>query len=228
MSELVSNALVRKGAVMDQVLLDQILSWLFPPFVVLADHWTTVVSGICSGLSGLRDAMHSLWTIAVFGIGVVLCWLGALPYLWLRAILGISIGLLVTRKTIGLLWCMLGNVVLFAYAGLTYGPPKIFPIALLSWSIVAFWFAGWIVRWIITRVPGGLPLVVAGAMILVGVSLLDVALHHTALAWWIVRITGIVLAVAGGIFAILGLHALWEERIALLLDDWRFRRSLRY
>jgi hypothetical protein len=32
---------------------------------------------------------------------------------------------------------------------------------------------------------------------------------------------------AGGIFAILGLQALWEDRIALLLDDWRFRRSLR-
>ena len=57
---------------MDQVLLDQILSWPFLPFVVLADIWTTVVSGICSGLSWLRDAMHYLWTIAVFGIGVVL------------------------------------------------------------------------------------------------------------------------------------------------------------
>jgi hypothetical protein len=227
MSELVSSAIARKGAIMDQVLLDQILSWLLLPFVVLADLWTTVVSGICSGLSWLRDALHYLWTIAVFGIGVMLCWLDALPYLWLRAIFGISIGLLVTGKTIGLLWCVVGNVVLFAYASLRYGPPEI-PIALLSWSIFAFWFAGWIVRWIITRVPGGLPLVVAGAMILVGMSLLDVALHHTALVWWIVRITGIVLAVAGGILAILGLHALWEERIALLLDDWRFRRSQRY
>ena len=65
-------------------------------------------------------------------------------------------------------------------------------------------------------------------MILVGVSLLDVALHHTALVWWIVRIAGTGLAVAGGIFAIVGLQVLWEERIALLLDDWRFRRSLRY
>jgi len=219
---------------MDQVLLDQILSWLLLPFVALADLWTTVVSGIYSGLSWLREALHYFWTIAVFGIAVILSWLfvpyhalGALPYLWLRAIFGISIGLLVTAKTIGLLWCVLGNVVLFTYAGLRYGPPEI-PIVLLSWSIFAFWFAGWILRWIITRVPGGLPLVVAGAMILVGMSLLDVALHHTALVWWIVRITGIVLAVAGGILAILGLHALWEERIALLLDDWRFRRSLRY
>jgi hypothetical protein len=64
-------------------------------------------------------------------------------------------------------------------------------------------------------------------MILVGLSLLDVALHHTALVWWVVRIAGIGLAAAGGIFAILGLQALWEDRIALLLDDWRFRRSLR-
>jgi hypothetical protein len=213
---------------MDQVLLDHILSWLLLPFVVLADLWTAVVSGICSGLSWIRDALHDLWTIAVFGIAVMLLsWLGALPYLWLRAIFGISIGLLITEKTIGLLWCVLGNVVLFAYAGLRYGPPEI-PIALLSWSIFAFWFAGWILRLIITRVPGGLPLFVAGAMILVGMSLLDVALHHTALVWWIVRIAGIGLAVAGGIFAILGLHALWEERIALLLDDWRFRRSVRH
>jgi hypothetical protein len=214
---------------MDQVLLDHILSWLLLPFpfVVLADLWTAVVSGICSGLSWIRDALHDLWTIAVFGIAVMLSWLGALPYLWLRAIFGISIGLLITEKTIGLLWCVLGNVVLFAYAGLRYGPPEI-PIALLSWSIFAFWVAGWILRWIITRVPGGLPLFVAGAMVLVGMSLLDVALHHTALVWWIVRIAGIGLAVAGGIFAILGLHALWEERIALLLDDWRFRRSLRH
>ena len=219
---------------MDQVLLDQILYWLLLPFVALADLWTTVVSGICNGLSWLREALHYFWTIAVFGIAVVLSWLlvpyhtlGALPYLWVRAIFGISIGLLVTERTLGLLWCVVGNVVLFAYAGLRYGPPEI-PIALLSWSIFAFWFAGWILRWIITRVPGGLPLVIAGAMILVGVSLLDVALHHTALVWWIVRIAGTGLAVAGGIFAIVGLQVLWEERIALLLDDWRFRRSLRY
>ena len=220
---------------MDQVLLDQILSWLLLPFVALADLWTTVVSGICSGLSWLREALHYFWTVAVFGIAVVLSWLlvpyhalGALPYLWVRAISGISIGLLVTEKTIGLLWCVVGNVVLFGYAGLRYGPPEI-PIVLLIWSIFAFWFAGRILRWIIMRVPGGLLFFVAGALIVVGLSsLLDVALHHTALVWWIVRIVGIGLAAAGGIFAILGLQALWEDRIVLLLDDWRFRRSLRY
>ena len=127
---------------MDQVLLDHILSWLLLPFVVLADLWTAVVSGICRGLSWIRDALHDLWTIAVFGIAVVLSWLlvpyhtlGALPYLWVRGIFGISIGLLITEKTIGLLWCVLGNVVLFAYAGLRYGPPEI-PIALRVASAV--------------------------------------------------------------------------------------------
>jgi hypothetical protein len=39
---------------------------------------------------------------------------------------------------------------------------------------------------------------------------------------------GIGLAAAGGILVIVGLQALWEERITLLRDDWQFRRSLRY
>lgn len=219
---------------MEQVFLDQVLYWLLLPFHALHYLWTTVVSGICSGLSWLREALHDLWTIALFGIAVVWSWLLIpfhalchLPYLWLRAIFGVSIGLLFTRKTIGLLVCVLGNVLLFTYAALRYGPPEM-PVLLLSWSIFAFWFAGRILRWIFLRVPGGPPLVVAGAMIVVGLSLLDVALHHTALVWWVVRIAGIGLAAAGGILAIVGLQALWEERITLLLDDWRFRRSLRY
>lgn len=116
---------------------------------------------------------------------------------------------------------------MFAYAGLVSGPPEM-PILKLTWSILAFWFAGRILRWIFLRVPGGPPLVVAGAMIVVGLSLLDVALHHTALVWWVMRIAGIGLAAAGGILAIVGLQALWEERITLLRDDWQFRRSLRY
>ena len=219
---------------MDQVFLDQVLYWLLLPFGWLQGFWTTVVSGICSALSWLYEALHDLWTMGVFGVAVVRSWLlipyhalGAIPYLWLRAIFGISIGLLFTRKTIGLLVCVLGNVLLFAYAGLRYGPPEI-PIVLVSWSIFAFWFAGRILRWIITRVPGGLPLVIAGAMLVVGLSLLEVALHHAALGWWVVRIAGLGLTAAGCILAIFGLQAFWEERIALLLDDRRFRRSLRY
>src|SRR5262245_23791512 len=166
----------------------------------------------------------------VFGVAVALSCLliplqalCALDYLWLRAIFGVSIGLLFTRKTIGLLVCVLGNVLLFTYAALRYGQPPEMPVLRLSWSIFAFWFAGRILRWIFLRVPGGRPLVTAGAMIVAGLSLLDVAFHHAALVW-VVRIVGIVLAAAGGILAIFGLQALWEDRIALLLDNWGFRR----
>ena len=132
--------------------------------------------------------------------------------------------LFVTRKTIGLLVCVLGNAALFALVSWMYGRPENL-IVLLGWSIFAFWLAGRILRWVFLRVPGGRPLVVAGAMIVVGLSMLDAALHHSALVWWVVRIAGIWLAAAGGILAIFGLQALWEERIALLLDDRRFRRS---
>src|SRR5262249_24952668 len=153
--------------------------------------------------------------------------LGDLPYLWLRAIFGVSIGLFVPSKTVGLLVCVLGNAALFALVSWISGPPENL-IVLLGWSIFAFWCAGRILRWIFLRIPGGRPLVVAGAMIFVGLSLLDVAFHHNALIWWVVRVLGIVLAAAGGILAIFGLQAFWEERIALWVDDWRFRRSLRY
>ena len=219
---------------MDQALLDEVLYWLRLPFEVLHYLWTTVVFCISTALWWLHEVLVYFWTMVVFGVAVGLSCLliplqalCALPYLWLRAIFGVSIGLFFTRKTIGLLVCMLGNVLLFTYAALRYGPPKM-EVLLLSWSIFAFWFAGWILRWIFLRVPGGPPLVIGGAMIVVGLSLLDVALHHTALVWWVVRIAGIGLAATGGILAIVGLQALWEERIALLLDDWRFRRSLRY
>ena len=219
---------------MDQALLDQILYWLLLPFEILHDLWTTVVSWIGTALWWLHEVLVYVWTMAVFGVGVAVSWLlspfcalGRLSYLWLRAIFGVSIGLLFTRKTIGLLVCVLGNVLLFTYAALRYGQPPEMPVLLLSWSIFVFWFAGWILRWIFLRVPGGRPLVVAGAMIVVGLSLLDVAFHHAALVW-VVRVLGIVLAAAGGILAIFGLQAFWEERIALWEDNWRFRRSLRY
>jgi hypothetical protein len=231
---------------MDQALLDQVLYWLLLPFQLLHCLWTTVVFCISTVLWWLHEALVYFWTMVVLGVAVALSGLliplqllCALPYLWLRAIFGVSIGLFFTRKTIGLLVCMLGNVLLFTYAALRYGPPDgppEMPVALLSWSIFAFWFAGWILRWIFLRVPGGRPLVIAGAMIVVGLSLFDVALHHTALVValhhnalvWVVRIAGIVLAAAGGILAIFGLQAFWEERIALMLDNRRFRRSLRH
>jgi hypothetical protein len=227
---------------MDQALLDEVLYWLRLPFEVLHYLWTTVVFCISTALWWLHEVLVYFWTMVVFGVAVALSCLliplqalCALPYLWLRAIFGVSIGLFFTRKTIGLLVCMLGNVLLFTYAALRYGPPKM-EVLLLSWSIFAFWFAGRILRWIFLRVPGGPPLVIGGAMIVVGLSLLDVALHHTALVValhhnalvWVVRIAGIVLAAAGGILAIVGLQAFWEDRIALLLDNRRFRRSLRY
>jgi len=218
---------------MDQALLDQVLYWLLLPFQVLHCLWTAVVFCISTALWWFHEALVYFWTMVVLGIAVAFSCLLIpfqalchLPYLWLRAIFGVSIGLLFTRKTIGLLVCVLGNVLLFTYAALRYGPPEML-VVLLSWSIFAFWFAGRILRWIFLRVPGGRPLVIAGAMIVVGLSLLDVALHHNALVW-VVRIAGIGLAAAGGILAIFGLQAFWEERIALLLDDWRFRRSLRY
>src|SRR5262245_18734654 len=219
---------------MDQVLLDHVLYWLLLPFQLLHYLWTMVVFCISAALRWLHEALIYIWTMVVLGVAVALPWLlfplqklCALSYLWLRAIFGVSIGLLFTRKTIGLLVCVLGNVLLFTYAALRYGQPPAMPVLLLSWSIFAFWFAGRVLRWIFLRVPGGRPLVLAGAMIVVGLSLLDVALYHTALVW-VVRIAGIVLAAAGGILAIFGLQAYWEERITLLLDDRRFRRSLRY
>lgn len=218
---------------MDQALLDQVLYWLLLPFQLLHCLWTTVVYCIGAALWWLHEVLVYFWTMAVFGVGVAVPWLLSpfyalcdLRYLWLRAIFGVSIGLFFTRKTIGLLVCVLGNVLLFTYAALRYEPPEV-PVLLLSWSIFAFWFAGRILRWIFLRVPGGRPLVIAGAMIVVGLSLLDVTLYHNALVW-LVRIAGIGLAAAGGIFAIIGLQALWEDRIAPLLDDRRFRRSLRY
>src|SRR5262245_17888691 len=217
---------------MEQAFLDQVLYWLLLRFELLHDLWTTVASVICSGLSCLHEALHYFWTMVVFGIAVAfskllipfyaLC---DLPYLWLRAIFGVSIGLFVARKTVGLLVCVLGNAALFALVSWISGPPENL-IVLLSWSIFAFWLAGRILRWIFLRVPGGRPLVVAGAMIVVGLSLLEVALHHNALGWWVARIAGIGLAAAGGILAIFGLQALWVERVALGVEYWRFRLSL--
>ena len=63
-------------------------------------------------------------------------------------------------------------------------------------------------------------------LIVVGLWLLGVA-PHTALVWFIARIAGAGLVAAGAAFAIVGFHLLWEDGLALVLDDWRFRRSLR-
>lgn len=158
-----------------------------------------------------------------------------LPHFWLKAIFGIATGLLIPRKMVGLLICALGNAALYIYLSWKHGPnlPADL-IALAVWSIFAFvgvvwWVVGRILRWAIrriARVPGGLQLVAAGVLIVVGLWLLGVA-PHTALVWFIARIAGAGLVAAGVAFAIVGFHLLWEDGLALVLDDWRFWRSLR-
>jgi hypothetical protein len=65
----------------------------------------------------------------------------------------------------------------------------------------------------------------------VGLWLFAIALPHIALGWFVVwfvvRVAWIGLVIAAAALAILGLHLLLDDRLALLLDDWRFRRSLR-
>jgi hypothetical protein len=158
-----------------------------------------------------------------------------LPHFWLKAIFGIATGLLIPRKIVGLLICAVGNAALYVYLSWKHGPnlPSDL-IALAVWSIFAFvgvvwWVVGRILRWAIrriARIPGGLQLVAAGVMLVIGLWLLGVT-PHIALVWFIARIAGAGLVMVGVAFAIVGFHLLWEDGLALVLDDWRFRRSLR-
>lgn len=230
MWELVSNALL--GGNMDQIL-DQALYWLSIPCAVLHYVWATLVFGIGGVLSWLHEALRDVWTTVAFGAAAVHAWLRipydalwALPYFWLRAIFGVATGLLIRRTLVGLSACVLGNAALYVCAGWSLDPglpPNL--VVLLIWSIFAFWFVGRILRRGI--LVFGFHFAAGVAAIAIGLWLLVIALPHIPIAWFLVRLAWIGLAVVGGAAAIVGLHLLWEDRLSLLLDDWRFRRNSR-
>lgn len=226
--------------------MDQVLSWLLIPYETLQYLWTTVVFGIGTALSWLHEARQYLWTAVVFGTGTVLSWLHdgiattlswlripydalwALSYFWLRAVFGIATGLLIARKIVGLSVCVLGNVALYFCAGWNHDPSLNLMI-LLAWSIFAWWFVGRILRWG-TR-TFGFQFAAGVAALALGLWLLIIVLPHIALGWFVVwfvvRVAWIGLMVTAAALVILGLHLLLDDRLAQLLDDWRFRRSLR-
>lgn len=214
--------------------MNEILSWLIIPCEVLHYLWTTVVFCIGAALSWLHEALQYLWTTGVFGIATALSWLRIpydalwdLSYSWLRAVFGIATGLLIPRKTVGLSVCVLGNAALFFCAG--SNDPSLDLMVLLTWSILAWWLVGRILRR--GTLTFGFQFAAGVAALAVGLWLLAIALPHIALGWFvvwfIVRVAWIGLVIAAAALAILGLHLLLDDRLALLLDDWRFRRSLR-
>jgi hypothetical protein len=226
--------------------MDQVLSWLLIPYEALQYLWTTVVFGIGTALSWLHETLQFLWTAVVFGTGTVLSWLydaiaaalswlripydalAALPYFWLRAALGIAAGLFIRRAIVGLSVCVLGNAALYYCAGWNHDP-SLNLMVLLTWSIFAWWLVGRILRW--GTLTFGFQFAAGVAALSLGLWLLTIALPHIALGWFVVwfvvRVAWIGLMVTAAALVILGLHFLLDDRLARLLDDWRFRRSLR-
>ena len=215
--------------------MNQILSWLLIPCEALQYLWTTVVFCIGAALSWLHEALQYLWTTGVFGIATALSWLRIpydalweLSYFWLRAVFGIATGLLITRKTVGLSVCVLGNAALYFCAGWNHDP-SLNLMVLLIWSIFAWWLVGRILRW--GTLTFGFQFAAGVAALALGLWLFTIALPHIALGWFVVwfvvRVAWIGLVVAAAALVIFGLHLLLDDRLALLLDDWRFRRSSR-
>ena len=226
--------------------MDQVLSWLLIPYEALQYLWTTVAFGIGAALSWLHEALQSIWSAVAFctctalswlHVGIVTGlswlrmpydWLWALPYFWLRAVFGIATGLLISRKTVGLSVCVLGNAALYYCAGWNHDP-SLNLMVLLTWSIFAWWLVGRTLRW--GTLTFGFQFAAGVAALFLGLWLLTIALPHIALGWFVVwfvvRVAWIGLMVTAAALVILGLHFLLDDRLARLLDDWRFRRSLR-
>lgn len=226
--------------------MDQVLSWLLISYEALQYLWTTVVFGIATARSWLHEALQYVWTTAVFGIGAALSWLHyciattlswlripydalwVLPYFWLRALFGLATGLFITRNIVGLSVCVLGNAALYFCAG-RYPDPSLNLMVVLTWSILAWWLVGRILRW--GTLTFGFQFVAGVAALALGLWLLTIALPHIALGWFVVwfvvRAAWIGLVVTAAALVIFGLHLLLDGRLALLFDDWRFRRSLR-
>ena len=226
--------------------MDQVLSWLLIPYEALHYLWAMAVFGIGTALSCLHEALQYIRTAVVFGIGTVLSWLHDgiaimlswlripydalwdLSYFWLRAVFGLATGLLISRKIVGLSVCVLGNAALYFCAGWNHDP-SLKLMVLLTWSIFAWWLVGRILRW--GTLTFGFQFAAGVAALALGLWLLTIALPHIALGWFVVwfvvRVAWIGLMVTAAAFVILGLHLLLDDRLAQLLDDWRFRRSLR-
>jgi hypothetical protein len=102
-------------------------------------------------------------------------------------------------------------------------------MVLLIWSIFAWWLVGRILRW--GTLTFGFQFAAGVAALALGLWLFTIALPHIALGWFVVwfvvRVAWIGLVVAAAALVIFGLHLLLDDRLALLLDDWRFRRSSR-
>lgn len=93
--------------------MNEVLSWLLIPYEALHYLWTTAVFGIGTALSWLHDGIAT--TLSWLRIPYDALWV--LPYSWLRAVFGIATGLLITRKFVGLSVCVVGNAALYFCAG---------------------------------------------------------------------------------------------------------------
>jgi hypothetical protein len=197
-----------------------------------------------TALSWLHEVLQHLRTAVGFGTDTVLSWLHDrmatalswlrapyaalwdLPYFRLRAVFGIASGLLMTRKIVGLSVCVLGHAGLYFCAGWYHDPSLL--MVLLTWSILA-WCLGLSLRWGILTF--GFQFAAGAAALALGLWLLTIAVPHIALGWFVVwfvvRVAWIGLVLTAAALVIFGLHFLLDDRLALLLDDWRFRRSLR-
>ena len=103
-------------------------------------------------------------TMVLFWVFMVYDALTALPYAWLKVALGITTGLFIPGRIVGLLACALGNAAIVSYTAFAAGRYNLFSLTsnvtspstalylLLITSIILFvgvvwWFVGRIVRW---------------------------------------------------------------------------------
>ena len=193
--------------------MNEVLSWLLIPYEALHYLWTTAVFGIGTALSWLHDGIAT--TLSWLRIPYDALW--ALSYFWLRAVFGIATGLLIARKIVGLSVCVLGNAALYFCADWNPDPSlNLMGVAhLVDFGVVACrpnFALGYSDFWLSVCRRSCLGLVAAHHR---------AASHHPGMVAWI----GLVVTAAAPV--IFSLHFLLDDRLALLLDDWRFRRSLR-
>jgi hypothetical protein len=133
-----------------------------------ADHRVVAVAFVAAMKNYILAALDHFLNWIVHGVllpyDMLIALPSALPYFWVKVVLGTALGLFIPRKIIGLVACVVVNVALFAYAAfVTWHPGSSASLMemlhnpysyIIVFAGVVWWVVGRIMRWAFYKIRG--------------------------------------------------------------------------
>ncbi len=133
-----------------------------------ADHRVVAVAFVAAMKNYILAALDHFLNSFLHGVllpyDMLIALPSALPYFWVKVVLGTAMGLFIPRKIIGLVACVVVNVALFAYAAfvtwhrgssaslmeMLHNPYSY----IIVFAGVVWWVVGRIMRWVFYKIRG--------------------------------------------------------------------------